>query len=146
MQRTQNYNLCQWAAEDRILRSDFNDDNAKIDAGVAAAGAKFAGGTYVGTGTYSEENPVRLQFSFEPKLILLTNCGGADRYSDGFAVLIQGQTTAFLLLANGSDMNSTMFWKLYVTWNGTEVSWYNANNESTSMNHNGYTYNYIAIG
>ena len=44
------------------------------------------------------------------------------------------------------DMNSTVFQKLYVTWNGTEVSWYNADNENYSMNHNGYTYNYIAIG
>ena len=146
MNYTKNYQLNQWDASDYVRREDFNEDNRKIEKAIANAGAKFAGGTYVGTGTYSEENPVRLQFSFEPKLILLTNCGGADRYSDGFAVLIQGQTKAFLLLANGSDMNSTMFWKLYVTWNGTEVSWYNPNNENTSMNHNGYTYNYIAIG
>ena len=31
MRKTANYNLCQWDAEDRILREDFNSDNKKID-------------------------------------------------------------------------------------------------------------------
>lgn len=29
---TENYNLCQWEAEDKVLRTEFNADNAKIDA------------------------------------------------------------------------------------------------------------------
>ena len=32
---TSNYNLCQWAAGDRVLRTEFNADNAKIDAALA---------------------------------------------------------------------------------------------------------------
>jgi len=37
---TKNYNLCQWEAEDQVLRTDFNGDNAKLDAALAAqAGA-----------------------------------------------------------------------------------------------------------
>ena len=32
MQKTTNYQLCQWDGDDRILRTDFNEDNAKIDA------------------------------------------------------------------------------------------------------------------
>ena len=32
MQKTKNYQLCQWAASDRILMADFNNDNAKIEA------------------------------------------------------------------------------------------------------------------
>jgi len=32
---TQNYNLCQWEPEDPVLRTDFNADNAKIDAALA---------------------------------------------------------------------------------------------------------------
>lgn len=31
MKKTQHYGLCQWDAEDRILREDFNSDNAKLD-------------------------------------------------------------------------------------------------------------------
>ena len=33
---TQNYKLCQWEAEDKVLRTEFNADNAKIDAAIAA--------------------------------------------------------------------------------------------------------------
>jgi len=29
---TTNYNLCQWEAEDQVKRTDFNTDNAKLDA------------------------------------------------------------------------------------------------------------------
>ena len=31
MNTTTNFQLCQWAPEDRILRTDFNADNAKVD-------------------------------------------------------------------------------------------------------------------
>ena len=36
MKKTTNYQLNQWDATDRILREDFNADNAKIDAAIAA--------------------------------------------------------------------------------------------------------------
>lgn len=36
MQQTSNYQLNQWEGTDRILRTDFNADNAKIDAAIAA--------------------------------------------------------------------------------------------------------------
>lgn len=31
---TQNYGLCQWEATDQVLRTDFNEDNAKIEAAI----------------------------------------------------------------------------------------------------------------
>ena len=34
---TPNFNLCQWEATDKVLRSDFNEDNQKIDAALKAA-------------------------------------------------------------------------------------------------------------
>ena len=39
---TPNYNLNQWEPEDRVLRTDFNADNAKIDAAIQAAEAQTA--------------------------------------------------------------------------------------------------------
>ena len=36
MNYTQNYQLNQWDAADRVLREDFNSDNRKIDAAIAA--------------------------------------------------------------------------------------------------------------
>ena len=37
---TPNYNLNQWQATDRVIRTDFNKDNAKIDAALAAGAAQ----------------------------------------------------------------------------------------------------------
>ena len=36
MNHTPNYSLSQWEAEDKVLRTDFNADNAKIDAAIKA--------------------------------------------------------------------------------------------------------------
>jgi len=33
---TQNYKLCQWEPSDKVLRTDFNEDNAKLDAALTA--------------------------------------------------------------------------------------------------------------
>ena len=33
---TQNYQLCQWEPQDKVQRTDFNDDNAKIEAALTA--------------------------------------------------------------------------------------------------------------
>ena len=38
MTDTQHYQLNQWAADDQVLRTDFNADNAKIDAALAQKG------------------------------------------------------------------------------------------------------------
>ena len=37
---TPNYNLSQWEAEDKVLRTDFNADNARIDAAIKAVDQK----------------------------------------------------------------------------------------------------------
>ena len=39
---TRNYNLCQWEAEDKVLRTEFNADNAKIDAALAGKASQSA--------------------------------------------------------------------------------------------------------
>ena len=31
---TENYGLCQWEATDQVLRTDFNEDNQRIDAAI----------------------------------------------------------------------------------------------------------------
>ena len=43
MQKTTNYQLCQWDGSDRILRTDFNEDNAKIDAALKQQANSIAG-------------------------------------------------------------------------------------------------------
>ena len=40
---TSNYGLCQWEPSDKVLRSEFNGDNAKIDAAIAAMDGRMDG-------------------------------------------------------------------------------------------------------
>ena len=40
MEKTSQYQLNQWAAGDRILREDFNRDNANVEAGLVALGQR----------------------------------------------------------------------------------------------------------
>lgn len=35
--KTQHYHLNQWEAEDKVLRAEFNQDNAKLDSAMAQA-------------------------------------------------------------------------------------------------------------
>ena len=43
MNRTSNYNLCQFEETDQVQRTDFNEDNAKIDAAVKAVDRRVDG-------------------------------------------------------------------------------------------------------
>ena len=144
MQRTQNYNLCQWEAEDRILRSDFNADNQKIDAALAAAGnCHIVTGSYVGTGPWGSEHPNTLTFDFEPKALVIL--GGYT----SLAVFIKPYDRAYTRgqTGDGADIVRT-------TWTVNSVSWYadisNANLASTAtqnqMNRDNVPYTYFAIG
>jgi hypothetical protein len=89
--QTPNYALSQWERDDRILMEDFNADNAKIDAALAAQAGTLAAHTaeltrkgncqistytYTGNGRLGEANPTRISF---PKgtflLIIMTQLG-----------------------------------------------------------------------
>ena len=48
---TPNFNLCQWEADDKVLRADFNDDNQKIDAALAGL-QQSKGNCRIVTGSY----------------------------------------------------------------------------------------------
>ena len=77
MNRTNNYNLCQWEETDRVRRTDFNEDNAKIDAALGGMvrrvaeleKSRFYTGSYVGNGASSRTISLPWAPSF---MILLT--------------------------------------------------------------------------
>lgn len=144
MQRTQNYNLCQWAAEDRILRSDFNADNQKIDTALAGK-ARITVGSYTGTGEYGAEHPNTLTFDFAPKLFLLFPAlahQGQDFYAvPGIAqynpcIVVWGATT---LLGDGTGSNR-------ITYSGNTISWWTNTGAQNQYNTSGQIYHYAAIG
>ncbi len=90
---TPNYSLSQWEAADPVQRTDFNTDNAKLDAALAAKAdtsaldllatkaevsavqreiPKIAAGTYVGNG----EASMLVSLGFTPKLVFVCSPAG----------------------------------------------------------------------
>ena len=60
---TEHFQLNQWAAEDPVLREDFNADNAKLDKAIP----RIVTGTYTGDGTADRT----IYLGFRPKAVLL---------------------------------------------------------------------------
>ena len=99
---TTNYQLSQWESADRILMSDFNGDNAKIDAALAAHDTALAGkaaasalpqfvtGSYVGTGEASVTKHYSL--GFRPRLVIMRtdNINDDNTYDVGYLLTEAG--------------------------------------------------------
>lgn len=138
MTDTQHYQLNQWAADDQVLRTDFNADNAKIDAALGEHAQKLnwlgncriETGTYVGTGECGEAHANTLNLLGEPLMVLI--------YGGGFpAILVpSGQSIRF-----GSSSSSI----LYTTVTGHIISWNHGTSSSIQMNAADNTYYYLAI-
>ena len=161
MQHTQNYQLSRWEKDDRIMMEDFNADNAKLDAALAAkadaedvtalaetvaaltAGlgsggqnARIAWGTYTGNGTYGSSNARSLTFDFYPMLIV---CG-----SDWF--VSSGCSPTVFLRGRAKACSECGCYPINVTWSDTGITWYNDQSDDYMDNEANVAYSYVAIG
>ena len=84
MTKTTNYQLNQWDPTDRVLRTDFNSDNQKIDAAlgeIVGNALRIAYGTYDGTGGsfYNGNTIQNIVIGFTPKVVFIAqSCYIAD--------------------------------------------------------------------
>ena len=152
MKKTTNYQLSQFEPTDRILHTDFNADNAKIDtalkaaadlatsAQAAAAGAgncQIVTGTYTGNGQSGSSHPNTLTFPGKPLLVIVHS---VERYNTASErmVLVRGANWGFSEHVN--NYNSL------VTWGDTSVSWYAPDeNYIRQMNISNRKYVYVAL-
>ena len=130
MTQTPNFHLNQWSPEDYVRRTDFNADNAKIDAALAAAGnCRIVTGSYTGTGKYDQYNPNTLTFQGKPLLVFIVG--------DRSCYAMRGCDTADVCY--GSTGSSVI-----LTWGENTLSWYGVNALS-QLNGAGKVYRYIAL-
>ena len=111
--KTTNFALNQWAPEDDFLRTDFNEDNAKIESALTELNAQISGvgyvfGSYTGNSTY----PRTITLGFQPKIVLLFSREGKTYFNgifggllgagyplqNGSTIFVQTTTTGFQLL------------------------------------------------
>ena len=134
MEYTQNYQLPLWDKEDVVLRTDFNENNQKIDAALGAM-PQIAYGTYKGTGTYGADKPNTLTFSFVPHIVL---CWDASYWYN--PVIMRRGDTWCIRNSNGSSR------RLELAWDDHSVHWYASEDQETQYNLLNMEYRYIAIG
>ena len=149
---TTNYNLNQWEAADKVLRTEFNADNAKIDAALKAnadavdsletqlvSGLAGKGNCQLWTTSYVGDDQVtynsnnRITFPKLPVLVIIQGTNGGE------TMLILGQNTKYLTIMGTAYGGS-------VTWEGTTMSWrVNTTNPSDQFNLQGATYLVLAL-
>ncbi len=151
--KTATLGLNQWIKTDGVCMADFNADNAKLEAAIAAVAAarvQFYTGTYTGDGTCGSANPTSITLPFAPKLLIVYR---ADQdYPPTVIVAGMAKANTHYALMRGGGVN--------VTFDGNTVSWYHnghyfdeSNNNMTitpnascQINENNVAYNYFAIG
>ena len=135
MNQTSNYQLSQWDPDDRILRTDFNEDNAKIDEALKANASAISSEastrasaissltrelakkgnvrveiqTYVGTGKYGTDNPNSVTFS-EPPFLLLIGSGGSWGCNIGANRTMKISASSSMGVCNGTWSGGTYTW------------------------------------
>ena len=151
---TEHYELCQWEATDQVQRTDFNADNAKIDAALdALAGqvaekadgndlaalsetvAEVSAGmgncdmellTYTGTGAMGQSSPTRITFSSLPDAFLVVG--------DLAILLGRGGVKEAILACKDVTYSESFVSSSSLTWTGTQMSVYNGVDARYQMN------------
>ena len=141
---TANYDLCQWEATDQVLRTDFNQDNAKIDAALAAlAGGlfKMRCGYYVGNDAPDQT----FTLGFTPKVVLvLHNTGKTYRYENGIHQYWGGLAVEDSPLQWVEDgVASPVLW---LTFGGFVITNKKSGNYESCINIYQERYTYLAFG
>jgi len=89
--KTEHIQLNQWEPEDAFLRTDFNEDNARLDSAISTLQTELTGytrvvfGQYVGKQTAATATAQEITLGFQPKAVLTVGHGKGDPaycYSD----------------------------------------------------------------
>ena len=142
MEQTPNYALSQWDEQDRILREDFNANNAKVEQALAAQAEQLTpiteqigklgncqvyATTYTGNGSTTGRS---ITFPAKPIIIMISDSNGRYR-----TIFWQGMSYAPFMFE--------YYYPMTLTWSGNTVSWYYDGNTEKFFNVSGTTY-YVA--
>lgn len=109
---------------------------------------KFEMGSYWGTGLHGSNEPTKLTFSFEPKLLFVLPNDAWLFNGNMRLIAIRGMNTTSLRDSSSSES----YVPVNIEWNGKTVSWYttlgiiSGASPSTQLNSNNTEYFYVAFG
>ena len=166
---TQNYKLCQWEAGDKVLRTEFNADNAKIDAAIAAVEGRVSG-LSGSKASISELNSVKnsldsLSQTVSQHAAALTGKGNCQLYVTSytgaggcgennqnsltfphkpFAVFLISGNYVISLFQGVTSTRGTGSSYLHSAWSGNTLRWYSSS-DSDQLNQKGARYSVFAL-
>ena len=126
--KTPQLGLNQWAAGDEVIRTDFNADNAKLEAAVTASPIVY--GNYVGDSTEkrqfelgfkptllllfgSTSNTTGFSFSFGQNYLIITRTG---MYASDFSVNNPSMTETGFCLGSSGNFNTNKLKFIYLAF------------------------------
>lgn len=124
----------------------YGDHNAE-EVGIT----KIASGTYAGTGTFGADNPNTLTFPFIPKVVLIALTSHSKMRVDMTLPIVYGSEYGLVCCVGSVNWTSHTLQPINLVWDDKTLSWsYTLDNDSTKtfrqLNHEGYTYTWVAIG
>ena len=133
--KTENIQLNQWEPEDDFLRTDFNEDNAKLEAALSDLQStvplctRVTFGNYTGSGARDDTSHISISLGFRARLVIaLRNDGRWFVYDDAVygAIAFEGGSCGPITI---TDMG-------FEVWNVPNSSY---------MNNKNLVYNYIVF-
>ena len=164
---TENYGLCQWEATDQVLRTEFNEDNAKVEAALVKHDTAIAGNVQaIQTEADARANAVttltaellkRGNCKIEVKSYNGTGYSGTSHHTritfskQPLLFLVLGQTQ-FMAGSKHTERGTVIKFESYgasvsapyLTWSGNQVSFY-GNDDRDQLNSTGITYWVFAL-
>jgi len=159
---TSNYNLCQWAASDKVLRTEFNADNAKIDAAIKAVDSRVDGKVSVSALNALAQTVSGHTDTLEKKgncRICVETYTGTGQYGDGHPTTVTFPAKPWLVIFSSRrgwnvtavrGMTSLQCFgasspaALSGSWSGNSLS-LTAANANVQMNSQGESYTALAL-
>lgn len=164
MNHTQNYQLNQWEPEDKVRRTDFNADNARLDAALSGlAAADGAINTALsGKADQSALDTLSAQVSRRGncQLYVTSYVGNGKFHQENartltlpkppqFVFITEKSGGAYSFLVRGMEYNRAFGYNTYYTvraiWQGNKFTWYSDHDATAGMNAENSTYHLVAL-
>lgn len=131
---------------DQPTMASFNEKFQQAIQDATAQGLKIEVVTYIGTGTYGQDNPTSISFSFVPKMVIIIGVGAYGGFIDASRLTNNYMQSVY---STGESFSMT-YSKGYGKIEGTTISLYTTDmsysGPTNQFNQSQYMYTAFAIG
>lgn len=168
---TGNYKLCQWEDTDQVKRTEFNEDNAKIDAALGSLASAVSGKASSSAVSSLQSSLNSLKTTVSQQMAALSGKGDCQSYVTTYTgtglkgeinknslsfpkkpimVFIVGPDGEHIILIQGQGIHysqrlGSSGGAMFLTWSGNGLQWYAQSSVQAQLNEDGKTYRVLAL-